>query len=88
MSNQFYGDSQVMVKNTYFYLAKQILMNPSLPVLLMLSGDDRLENIFDRVRMQGLITVVLTLKRYLNGWPMQWIYTESSVSTQNGTKAV
>jgi hypothetical protein len=42
-----------MVKNAYFYLAKQILMNPSLPVLLMLSGNDRLENLFGRVCMQG-----------------------------------
>jgi hypothetical protein len=47
MSNQLYGDSQVMVKNTFFYLAKQILMDPTLPVLLMLSGDDRLENLLD-----------------------------------------
>ena len=38
MSNQLYSDSQVMVKNTYFYLVKQILMNPSLPILLTLSG--------------------------------------------------
>jgi hypothetical protein len=28
-------------------------MDPNLPVLLMLSGDDRLENLFGRVRMQG-----------------------------------
>jgi hypothetical protein len=53
MSNQLYGDSQVMVKNTFFYLAKQILTDLTLPVLLMLSGDDRLENLFGRVRMQG-----------------------------------
>lgn len=48
MSNQLYGDSQVMVKNTFFTLAKQILMDPSRRVLLMLSGDDRLENLFGR----------------------------------------
>jgi len=53
MSNQLYGDSQVMVKNAFFYLAKQLLMDPDLLVLLMLSGDDRLENLFGRVRMQG-----------------------------------
>jgi len=53
MSNQLYGDSQVMVKNAFFYLTKQLLMDPDLPVLLMLSGDDRLENLFGRVRMQG-----------------------------------
>ena len=28
-------------------------MDPTLPVLLMLSGDDRLENLFGRVCMQG-----------------------------------
>jgi hypothetical protein len=53
MSNQLYADSQVMVKNTFFYLAKQRLLNPNLRVLLMLCGDDRLENLFGRVRMQG-----------------------------------
>ena len=30
MSNQLYGDSQVMVKNAFFYLAKQLLHNPDL----------------------------------------------------------
>lgn len=53
MSNQLYADSQVMVKNTFFYLAKQCLLNPNLRVLLMLCGDDRLKNLFGRVRMQG-----------------------------------
>lgn len=52
MSNQLYSNSQVMVKSTFFYLAKQILMDLTLPVLLML-GDDRLENLFGRVCMQG-----------------------------------
>jgi hypothetical protein len=46
MSNQLYGDSQVMVKNLFFYLTKQLLLNPNLRVLLMLSGDDRLKNLF------------------------------------------
>jgi hypothetical protein len=53
MPNQLYTDSQVMVKNAFFYHAKQLLMNPNLPVLLMLSGDDRLENLFGCVWMQG-----------------------------------
>jgi hypothetical protein len=57
MSNQLYSDSQVMVKNAFFYLAKQILMDPTLQVLLMLSGDDRLENLFGS---RERITIVLT----------------------------
>lgn len=35
-----------MVKSTFFYLTKQILMDPTLLVLLMLSGDDKLKNLF------------------------------------------
>ena len=66
MSNQLYADSQVMVKNTFFYLAKQLLMNPELPVLLMLSGDDRLENLFGRVRMQGAHNCGVDLKTLMD----------------------
>jgi hypothetical protein len=62
MSNQLYGDSQVMVKNTFFTLAKQILMDPSRRVLLMLSGDDQLENLFGRVCMQGAHNCSIDLK--------------------------
>lgn len=53
MPPQLFGDSNTTVKSAYFYLAKQLLLNPALPVLLMLCGDDRLENLFGRVRMQG-----------------------------------
>jgi hypothetical protein len=66
MSNQLYADSQVMVKNAFFYLAKQLLMDPSLPVLLMLSGDDRLENLFGRVRMQGTHNCGVDLKTLMD----------------------
>jgi hypothetical protein len=66
MSNQLYGDSQVMVKNTFFYLAKQQLMDPRLPVLLMLTGDDRLENLFGRVRMQGAHNSGVDLKTLMD----------------------
>lgn len=66
MSNQLYADSQVMVKNAFFYLAKQLLMDPSLPVLLMLSGDDRLENLFGRVRMQGAHNCGVDLKTLMD----------------------
>ena len=66
MSNQLYGDSQVMVKNAFFYLAKQILADPRLPVLLTLSGDDRLENLFGRVRMQGAHNCSVDLKTLMD----------------------
>jgi hypothetical protein len=62
MPNQLYADSQVMVKNAFFYVAKQLLMDPDLPVLLMLSGDDRLENLFGRVRMQGAHNCYVDIK--------------------------
>ena len=66
MSNQLYGDSQVMVKNAFFYLVKQTLMDPNLQVLLMLSGDDRLENLFGRVRMQGMHNCSVHLKTLMD----------------------
>jgi hypothetical protein len=62
MPNQLYADSQVMVKNTFFYHAKQLLMNPNLPALLMLSGDDRLEHLFGHVRMQGAHNCYVDIK--------------------------
>jgi hypothetical protein len=55
MSNQLYGDSRVMVKNSFFYLAKQILMDPTLPVLLTLTGDDRLGNLGWSVDIKTLL---------------------------------
>jgi hypothetical protein len=66
MSNQLYADSQVMVKNLFFYHARQLQMNPSLPVLLMLGGDDRLENQFGRVRMQGAHNCGVDLKTLMD----------------------
>lgn len=66
MSNQLYGDSQVMVKNAFFYLARQLLMDPDLPVLLMLTGDDRLENLFGKVRMLGAHNCNVDLKTLMD----------------------
>ena len=62
MSNQLHTDSQVMVKNAFFYLAKQLLMNPELLVLFMLSGDDCLKKLFGRVHMQGAHNCGVDLK--------------------------
>jgi len=66
MSNQLYADSQVMVKNLFFYHARQILMNLSLLVLLMLGGNDRLENQFGRVHMQGAHNCGVDLKTLMD----------------------
>jgi hypothetical protein len=66
MSNQLYANSQVMVKNLFFYHARQILMNLSLPVLLMLGGNDCLENQFGRVRMQGAHNCGVDLKTLMD----------------------
>jgi len=66
MSNQLYANSQVMVKNLFFYHARQLQMNLSLPVLLMLGGDDRLEKEFGRVCMQGAQNYGVNLKTLMD----------------------
>ncbi|EIM85735.1 uncharacterized protein STEHIDRAFT_25295, partial [Stereum hirsutum FP-91666 SS1] len=53
MSNQLYGDSQCMVKNAIFCIAKQQALDPSQLFHLFELGDDRLEKLFGRVRMLG-----------------------------------
>ncbi|KAI0355713.1 hypothetical protein OH77DRAFT_1402816, partial [Trametes cingulata] len=53
MPNQLYSDMQMTVKNAFFCVAKQQNLNGSKPFYLFLLGDDRLENLFGRVRMQG-----------------------------------
>jgi hypothetical protein len=54
MSNQLYGDSQTMVKNCIFYVAKQKLLDDSQPFYIFQLGTDRLEALFGRVCMLGL----------------------------------
>lgn len=53
MSNQLYGDSQCMVKNAMFCIAKQQVYFPTQPFHLFELGDDRLEKLFGRIRMLG-----------------------------------
>ncbi|KAK7007144.1 hypothetical protein R3P38DRAFT_3403891 [Favolaschia claudopus] len=53
MSNQLYGDSQSMVKNAFFCLAKQQKLDPRLPFYLFQVGDDPLERLFGKLRMLG-----------------------------------
>ncbi|KAJ7861954.1 hypothetical protein B0H13DRAFT_1900306 [Mycena leptocephala] len=53
MSNQLYGDSQTMVKNVMFCLAKQNVLDPTQPFYLFQVGDDPLERLFGKLRMLG-----------------------------------
>ncbi|KAJ7046130.1 hypothetical protein C8F04DRAFT_1206173 [Mycena alexandri] len=53
MSNQLYGDSQTMVKNAMFCLAKQQELDPTQPFYLFQIGDDPLERLFGKLRMLG-----------------------------------
>ncbi|KAJ7031846.1 hypothetical protein C8F04DRAFT_1360484 [Mycena alexandri] len=53
MSNQLYGDSQTMVKNAMFCLAKQQELDPTAPFYLFQVGDDPLERLFGKLRMLG-----------------------------------
>ncbi|KAJ7431083.1 hypothetical protein FB451DRAFT_1065033 [Mycena latifolia] len=53
MSNQLYGDSQTMVKNAMFYIAKQQVLDPNESFFLFNLGDDKLEKLFGRIRMLG-----------------------------------
>ncbi|KAJ7026002.1 hypothetical protein C8F04DRAFT_880454, partial [Mycena alexandri] len=53
MSNQLYGDSQTMVKNAMFCLAKQQALDPTKPFYLFQVGDDPLERLFGKLRMLG-----------------------------------
>lgn len=53
MPNQLYGDMQTTVKNVLFCIAKQQEMDGTQPVYLFWMGDDRLEVLFGRARMQG-----------------------------------
>jgi hypothetical protein len=53
MSNQLYGDSQTMVKNCVFCVAKQKLFDDSQPFYVFQLGTDRLEIFFGCVRMLG-----------------------------------
>jgi hypothetical protein len=53
MSNQLYGDSQTMVKNTMFCLAKQQGLDPMSPFYLFQVGDNLLERLFGKLCMLG-----------------------------------
>jgi hypothetical protein len=53
MSNQLYGDSHSMIKNAFFCLAKQQVLDPTQPFYLFQVGDDPLEKLFGKLRMLG-----------------------------------
>ncbi|KAJ7443372.1 hypothetical protein FB451DRAFT_1149702 [Mycena latifolia] len=53
LGNQLYGDSQTMVKNAFFCLAKQQILDPTKPFYLFQVGDDPVERLFGKLRMMG-----------------------------------
>ncbi|GJE91565.1 hypothetical protein PsYK624_077150 [Phanerochaete sordida] len=53
MPPQLYSDMQHTVKNVFFCVAKQQALDRSQPFHLFWTGDDRLETLFGRARMQG-----------------------------------
>ncbi|KII88930.1 hypothetical protein PLICRDRAFT_29388 [Plicaturopsis crispa FD-325 SS-3] len=53
MPHQLYGDMQTTVKNIMFCIAKQQDLDGTQPLYLFWDGDDRLEMLFGRLRMQG-----------------------------------
>ncbi|KAH7918867.1 hypothetical protein BV22DRAFT_1023900, partial [Leucogyrophana mollusca] len=53
MSSQLYGDTQTMIKNAMFCIAKQQKLNPRAHFFLGNLGDDSLELLFARLRMIG-----------------------------------
>ncbi|KAJ7019090.1 hypothetical protein C8F04DRAFT_903607, partial [Mycena alexandri] len=53
MSNQLYGNSQTMVKNAMFCLAKQQELDPTTPFYLFQVSNDPLERLFGKLRMLG-----------------------------------
>ncbi|KAH9937097.1 uncharacterized protein B0H18DRAFT_925397 [Fomitopsis serialis] len=53
MPHQLYGDTQTTVKNVIFCIAKQQLLDGNQRFYLYDTGDDKLEELFGNVRMQG-----------------------------------
>jgi hypothetical protein len=53
ISSQLYADSQTCVKNMFFSLAKQQLLDPTKPFYLFMQGSDGVERLFAMMRMIG-----------------------------------
>ncbi|OBZ66985.1 hypothetical protein A0H81_12994 [Grifola frondosa] len=53
MPAQLYGDTQVTIKNIMFCITKQQELDNTQPFYIFDCGDDKLENLFGRIRMQG-----------------------------------
>ncbi len=64
MPNQLYSDTQCTVKNALFCIAKQQKLDASRPYHLFKEGDDSLEELFGRVRMQGGHSPNFTYKQF------------------------
>ncbi|KAJ7154444.1 hypothetical protein C8R43DRAFT_885149 [Mycena crocata] len=70
MSNQLYGDSQTMVKNIVFTVAKQQNLDPSGIVNAYNDGSDPVENHFGYLRELGEHNSAMTYKQAIerSGW--------------------
>lgn len=66
MPTQLYYDIQTSIKNIYFCVAKQKELDPTQPFYIVLTGDDRLELLFGRVRMQGGHTPNFSFKQLVD----------------------
>ncbi|VDC01702.1 unnamed protein product [Peniophora sp. CBMAI 1063] len=66
MPTQLYYDIQSSIKNIFFCVAKQKELDPAQPFYIMLTGDDRLELLFGRVRMQGGHTPNFSFKQLVD----------------------
>ena len=53
MPHQLYGDTQTTIKNAILCIAKQQLLDGTQKLYLYDTGDDKLEELFGNVRMQG-----------------------------------
>ncbi|KAJ7911780.1 hypothetical protein B0H13DRAFT_2479992 [Mycena leptocephala] len=78
MSNQLYGDSQSMIKNAFFCLAKQQQLDPTKPFYLFQVGDDPLERLFGKLRMLGghnsAMSYAQGIERLGHAWDLQAVY--------------
>ncbi|KAF9021980.1 hypothetical protein BDZ89DRAFT_1163453 [Hymenopellis radicata] len=52
LTSALYADSQAIVKNIFFTIAKLSIDDPNLPYYIIQEGTDRLENLFSNVRTQ------------------------------------
>jgi hypothetical protein len=99
ISSQLYADSQTCVKNMFFCLAKQQLLDPSQKFYLFMQGSDGVERLFAMMRMIGghkpNVNILELCQNLGRGMDIQRIFTEHPewysghrrLSTARGDKA-